>query len=108
LVLSFSPRRRSRHTSPRQVRARALALGLGLTVLVGCGQPATTSPAASTPAAAGATTSAGSSAGQQAANQQALIKVGLLGEPSSLEPSQNTGSFQRTVKLLVYRGLYNY
>jgi len=108
LVFSLTSLRRSRRTTPRRLTGGALALGLGLTALVGCGQPATTSPAASTPAAAGATSQAGATTGQQAANQQALIKVGLLGEPSLLEPSQNTGSFQRTVKLLVYRGLYNY
>jgi len=36
------------------------------------------------------------------------ITMGLTGEPPTLEPSVNSGTPQRSVKLLVYRGLFNY
>ncbi len=36
------------------------------------------------------------------------ISVGLSNEPSKMEPAINSGTAQRTVKLLVYRGLFNY
>jgi peptide/nickel transport system substrate-binding protein len=98
-----SPLRRApQRSGVHPLRATSLALGVALSALLGCtSQPIPAAPAASTSAP-----TANSAPGTTA--QQALLKVGLLGEPSSLEPAVNSGSFQRTVKLLVYRGLYNY
>ncbi len=43
-----------------------------------------------------------------AAFAQSEIKMGLSAEPSSFDPAVNAGTSQRTIKLLVYRGLVNY
>jgi glutathione transport system substrate-binding protein len=96
----------------RPLGASSLTLAVVLAALVGCSPAAPQSSSSTTAAggAAGSAQQAGTSAQQPVAAgaAQQVIKVGLLGEPSSLEPAVNSGSFQRTVKLLVYRGLYNY
>jgi len=46
--------------------------------------------------------------GLAVAQPSAPITMGLTGEPPTLEPAVNSGTPQRSVKLLVYRGLFNY
>lgn len=42
------------------------------------------------------------------AQRDVAVNVGLTGEPATLEPAVNAGTPQRTIKLSVYRGLFNY
>jgi len=44
----------------------------------------------------------------ESAKEPIELLVGLSNEPKSWEPAVNGGTSQRAVKLLVYRGLYNY
>lgn len=88
-----------------------LALVALLAVIVACAPaPTPVSTAAPPTAALNPTTmpTAASSPVPPTAVPSVPIVMGLSGEPSNLEPAVNAGTFARTVRLLVYRGLYNY
>ncbi len=87
---------------------------LVLLLTAACGSPATmTQPsnqrATAQPQVAGAAPTVPQAPAASAANTATPeIKVGLSGEPPSLDPHINSGTAARTVLLSVYRGLYNY
>lgn len=76
----------------RTWRVRSLGLALVMALVAGCGGQS------------GSSSQPSSSKTETAST----IKVGLSSEPPNLDPHINAGTAARTVRLLVYRGLFNY